>query len=274
MTAFTDVEPATGDDDPSRSPVVWRLVAWAKPTISFVLILAVWQLWATARDVPSFVLPPPLDIFDYLIGHLSLLIRHGTVTLREVGIAFLISLVGGVALAMLIARFRLLSDTLLPILVTTQVIPTIAVAPLLVIWLGFGDSPKIAVAVLISFFPILINTLAGLRDVDHDLLDLARSFSASRLKLLRRIQLPNAVPYVLAGAKVSITLAVIGAVVGEFVAADEGLGALVLRGNARLEPELIWSAVTALAIMGITLFNLVRLAEWVTVPWKREERNS
>lgn len=264
-----------GADGRSRSrAVVARLVAVAKPLAAFAVILGAWELWAATRDVPSFVLPAPSDIADYAAGDLSLLLRHGRITLREVGIAFGISLVVGVVLAVLIVRFKLLADTLLPLLVTTQVVPTVAVAPVLVVWLGFGDSSKIAVAVLISFFPILINTITGLRAVDRELNDLARSLCASRGRVLRYLALPVALPYLFAGARVSITLAVIGAVVGEFVAADQGLGALVLRGNARLEPELMWAAVFCLAILGIALFNLVRLAEWFAVPWRRSATDS
>lgn len=249
--------------------VIGRAVAVAKPVAAFAILLGIWELWAATRDVPSFVLPPPSDIADYVAGHASLLVRHAGITLREVAAAFAISLVLGVVLAILIVRSKILADTLLPLLVTTQVVPTVAVAPVLVVWLGFGDRSKIAVAVLISFFPILINTITGLRAVDRELNDLARSLSARRGRVLRYLALPTAVPYLFAGARVSITLAVIGAVVGEFVAADQGLGALVLRGNARLEPELMWAAVFCLAVLGIVLFNLVRMAEWLAVPWNR-----
>ena len=240
-----------------------------KPIAGLGLIVGTWQWWATNRAAESLVLPAPSDVWGYVRENPGRLWTHTWATLRIVFIVFGIAVAAGVLVSILFDLSPLLRSMFLPLLVVTQVTPVVAVAPLLVIWLGFGDAPKIAVAILVSFFPILVNTLAGLREVPRDLSDLARSLCASKPQLLRRIKLPNAVPYIFAGARVSITLAVIGAVVGEFVAADEGLGFLILRGSAQLQPELMWAAVLTLAIMGVVLFNAVRLAELVAVPWRR-----
>lgn len=240
-----------------------------KPTVALLLVVGVWQWWATTRAAGSLVLPAPSDVWTYAREHPRLLWTHSWTTLRVVFIAFGISVTVGVLVSILFDLSPLLRDMFLPLFVVTQVTPVVAVAPLLIIWLGFGDAPKIAVAILISFFPILVNTLAGLREVPRDLSDLARSLSASKLQVLRRIKLPNAVPYLFASARVSITLAIIGAVVGEFVAADAGLGFLILRGSAQLQPELMWSAVLTLALAGVVLFNAIRVFELVAVPWRR-----
>jgi NitT/TauT family transport system permease protein len=259
------------DDQRSFLREFGSATAKLKPLGLIVVILVAWEIYAVAREVPSFVLPRPSAIASYLWSNIGLLIRHAGITLREVAVAFALSLGGGIVLAVLISRFRILEEALLPILVTSQVIPTIAIAPLLVLWLGFGDKPKIAVAFLISFFPVLINALAGLRSVDEDLVYLARGLSASRWQILRKISLPNALPFIFAGAKVSITLAVIGAVVGEFVGADQGLGFLILRGSAQLETELLFASVVLLSVIGIGLFNLIKLLERVFIPWKPPE---
>jgi NitT/TauT family transport system permease protein len=241
----------------------------AKPLVALALVVGVWQWWATTRAAGSLVLPAPSDVWAYARENPGRLWTHTWVTLRVVFIAFAISVTAGVLVSIVFDLSPLLRDMFLPLLVVTQVTPVVAVAPLLIIWLGFGDAPKIAVAILISFFPILVNTLAGLREVPRDFSDLARSLCASKFQILRRIKLPNAVPYLFASARVSITLAIIGAVVGEFVAADAGLGFLILRGSAQLQPALMWSAVLTLALVGVVLFNAVRLLEFVAVPWRR-----
>jgi NitT/TauT family transport system permease protein len=246
----------------------------AKPLLVVAAVIVAWEGYTVVRDVPSFILPAPSSIADYLVSNLGLLIGHAGITLREVAIAFFLSVFAGVALAILITRFKLLEEALLPILVTFQVIPTIAIAPLLVLWLGFGDAPKIAVAFLISFFPVLVNTLSGLRSMDDDLIYLARSLGATQWQVLRKISLPNALPFVFAGAKVSITLAVIGAVVGEFVGADQGLGFLILRGSAQLQTELLFASVIVLSLIGIGLFNLIKVLERVFLPWRTTEQLS
>jgi NitT/TauT family transport system permease protein len=241
-----------------------------KALVTLALVLLLWQVWTSVGSVPSYLLPSPRGILAYMVGNPGNLLSNAAVTLREVAIAFTISLLGGVALAVVIDRSRFLAETLLPIFVTTQVIPTIAIAPLLVLWLGFGDPPKIAVAVMVSFFPIVINTLAGLRAVDEDLRNLATSLCASNWQRLRLIQFPTALPHIFAGARVAITLATIGAVVGEFVGADQGLGFLVLTSSARLQSEAQFAAIFLLAVIGVGLFNVVRYAEKLIVPWERE----
>ena len=244
------------------------LYRWSKPLVALALAIVGWGLYVKISGIESFVLPSPTSVAGYLVHHESRLWANASSTLREVAIAFGLSLGVGVALAVLISRFRLLEEALLPLLVVSQVVPTIAIAPLLVIWLGFGDKPKVAVAFLIAFFPIVINTLNGLQSVNPELVEMAQGLSASRWQILRKLSFPHALPYLFAGARVSITLAVIGAVVGEFVGADQGLGFMILRGSAELNSQEMFGAIIFLAAIGIVLFNLVRLLERVVIPWQ------
>lgn len=249
-----------------------RLAGALKPAIGILLVVGFWQYWAGVRSPDSIVLPPPSSIWSFAVAERSLLLDGAWSTLKVVLVGFGLAFLGGVLLALVFDLSKVLRDMFLPLLVVTQVTPVVAVAPLLIIWLGFGEAPKIAIVILISFFPVLVSTLSGFEDVPQDMRQVARGAGASRWRTLRRLTLPNAVPYMLSGARISITLAVVGAVVGEFVAADSGLGFLILRGSAQIKPELMWAAVLSLAVLGLTLFNLVRLVEALVLPWKRVGR--
>ncbi|HEY7280449.1 MAG TPA: ABC transporter permease [Actinomycetota bacterium] len=244
-----------------------RLGSKWKAFVFLALLILAWEGYTEWGHTQRFVLPPPTSVWSYLIHNPGLFWHHSLITLREVLTAFVISVSLGVVLAGLIERFKVVEETLLPLLVVTQVVPTIAIAPLLVLLLGFGSAPKIAVAVLISFFPIVINTFTGLRSVDEDLVLLSKGLGAGRLQYLWKIALPTALPYILAGARLAITLSIIGAVIGEFVVSNAGLGFLILQGSAQLTPEQMVAALVVLAIIGILLFNAVRLIEYFATPW-------
>lgn len=199
------------------------------------------------------------------------MLYHSAVTVREALLGFLLSVCIGIFLGVVIVQFKFLEDALLPLLVTSQVIPTIALAPLLVLWLGFGSAPKVAVAFLVSFFPIVINMVTGLKAVEGDLVHLVRGLSATRWQELIKIRFPHALPYLFAAFRVSITLSLIGSVVGEFVSADQGLGFLILTGAGRLLTEQIFASIAILGLVGITLFNLVRALERIVLPWRPSE---
>jgi NitT/TauT family transport system permease protein len=246
-----------------------QALALLKALVGLVLVVAFWQYWATVVQPDSLALPAPTDVLAYAVENPSVLLDGAAATLRVVAIGFGIAVFAAVALAVVFTLAPLLRDMFLPLLVVSQVTPIVAVAPLLVIALGFGDAPKIAIVVLVSFFPILVNTLSGLAGVPRDLTDLGRGIGAGRWRMLRYIGLPNALPPFLAGARVGVTLAVIGAVVAEFVASDAGLGFVILRGSARLLPEMMWGGVLSLAVLGLVLFNLVRAVEWAVTPWNR-----
>lgn len=245
------------------------IVRGLRPLLGLLLVLGSWQFWAIVMSPDSIILPPPTRIASYGLSHSGDLLSAGSATLKVVLLGFAIAVCLALVLTITFELVPVLRDMFLPLLVVTQVTPTIAVAPLLVIGLGFGSAPKIAIVILISFFPILVGTLAGVREVSADLEDFCLAVRAKRWRTLRYVALPNSVPYFFSGARVAITLAVIGAVVGEFVAADAGLGYLILQGSAQIRPEMMWAGVLSLAIMGLALFNLVRLVEWVALPWKR-----
>lgn len=240
-----------------------------KPALALVVSIGAWQVIVDRGYLPKIAVASPTSTIGYISDNFSYLLMNTVATLRVVGVAFVLAMGVGVLLGILIHQFKLLEDALLPLLIISQVIPSIAIAPVLVLLLGFGDAPKVATAASIAFFPSLINTISGLRSADENMRDLARVLGASRLQTLRRFTLPNALPYIFAGARVSITLCVIGAVVGEFVTADQGLGYLVLQGSATMTPALIFASLVFLAVIGIALFSVVRLLEHWTVPWAR-----
>ncbi|MGQ0550803.1 MAG: ABC transporter permease [Armatimonadota bacterium] len=245
-----------------------------KPAVLLVGILLAWEVFVRTSGVPNFVLPPPSRILAFLAAHWQAVLYHALVTIRQALSGFLLSVTIGIFLGIVIVQFKFLEEAFLPLLVTTQVIPTIAIAPLLVIWLGFGSAPKIAVAFLVSFFPIVINTVAGLRAVEEDLLYLIRGLSATRWQELFKIRFPHALPYLFAAFRVSITLSLIGGVVGEFVSADQGLGFLILVGSGRLQTEQIFASILVLGIAGIGLFNLILALERLLLPWTPSESAS
>jgi NitT/TauT family transport system permease protein len=244
----------------------------ALPGLFFLALLVAWQLGCDAFKVPDFLLPSPLAIIGKIAEIPGRMLMHLLVTLREVVFGFAVATLGGVFLATVTAHSRFLARTLFPMLVVSQTIPTVAIAPLLVIWFGPGDVARLTVVFLIAFFPIVVNTTAGLLRVDAELVDLVRGLNASRWKIFTKIRLPNALPHIFTGMRISIALSVIGAVVAEFVAATAGLGYLVFTGATNMDTKLVFAAVVLLGLMGIILFQLVRLAQLWTVPWAQKVR--
>ncbi len=245
-----------------------------KPLALFGAILVLWQLATDVFAIPVFLLPSPLQVLGRLAEIPERLLFHTMITLYETLAGFAIAVLVGITLAALIVHSRFLAESLYPLLVISQVTPQVAVAPILVIWFGSGDIPKIIIAFLIAFFPMVINTSTGLLRVDQELLDLVRGLNMSRWRIFLLIRLPNAVPYIFAGMRISIAFAVIGAVVGEFVAASEGLGYLVFTGMANLDTRMTFAAIVILAAMGIALFWLVGVARRVSIPWAAEPEDS
>jgi NitT/TauT family transport system permease protein len=240
------------------------------PGIFFLALLALWQIACTLFHIPAFLLPSPLAVLERIAQIPDRMLVHFLATLREVLLGFAVATAGGVVLAIATAHSRLLTRTLYPLLVVSQTMPIVAIAPVLVIWFGPGDIARLTVVFLIAFFPIFVNMTAGLLRVDEELLDLVRGLNASRWKVLTKIRLPNALPHLFTGMRVSIALSVIGAVVSEFVAAEQGLGYLVFTGATNIDTSLVFAAVFLLAVMGVVLFQFVRLAQSLVVPWARD----
>ncbi len=244
---------------------------YAAPLALAFAVLGLWQIATIVWDVPTWQLPSPWGIGTKLFEEWDLLAPHAWVTLREVLLGFALAFVSGVALAVGIASSRVLERAIYPYVIASQTLPVIAIAPMLVIWLGFGLMPKVVVVALISFFPIVVNTVDGLRSADPELFKLMRTLGASRWDIFRKAQMPSALPFLFSGTKIAIAISVIGAVIGEWVGASEGLGYLITRSSAQFQSERLFAAVAILAAMSIGLFWLVGLLERVALPWYRSD---
>jgi NitT/TauT family transport system permease protein len=230
-------------------------------------ILLLWQIYTDVMKINVVVLPSPIDIGLVMIEDYELLLRETWPTFKGCVYGFGLAVVIGIPIAVCIANSRILNLTFYPILIATQSVPKVAVAPIILIWFGTGLESKLAIAFLVAFFPIVVDTATGLRATPRDLVDLARSLNASPLQRFLKVQFPAALPFVFSGAKIAVTLAVIGAVIGEFVGSSNGLGNLLLVANSQLNSPLAWAALVWLSILGIGLFMVVVIAERVFMPW-------
>jgi ABC-type nitrate/sulfonate/bicarbonate transport system permease component len=232
-------------------------------------LAARWDLLADALSIQPFLIPAPSDIAEALWDDRELLAEDGWVTLKEVVLGFALAVAAGVLFAVPLHLSETLRRALYPLLVASQTIPIIVIAPILVVWFGFGIGPKLVIIALICFFPITVNTLDGLRAVDPDLTKLMRTLDASRWQTFLRVEAPTALPYFFSGAKVAVAVAVIGAVFGEWAGSDAGLGHLMLQASAQLLTARLFAAVVVLSAFAICLFWLLsalerRVAWWGT----------
>lgn len=240
----------------------------------FLLILALllgWELLAQGLSLP-YILPAPSAILLRIAADWELLLRHAAVTLGEVLLGFAVAFLMGIAAALLIFHSRILERALYPLIIATQNVPVFAIAPILVLWLGYGMMSKVAVAALIIFFPLVVNTVDGLRAADKETLDLFRVLEATPLQVLLKLRLPSALPFIFSGCRVGVTLAVVGAVIGEWVGAKAGLGFLMIRANAMLKIDLLFATIFLLSLLSIALFGLVSAVERAALPWRRIEQ--
>jgi len=233
--------------------------------------IAAWAGLVAWRQYPIFILPGPEVVWRKLLTLLAdgSLLRHAQVTLTEVGLGLGLGLTAAFALGYLLGKHPTVERLLAPYLVASQSVPIVAVAPLLVIWFGSGLTSKVLVCALITFFPTLVNTMVGVRQVDEDLRDLLRSLRAGRWQTFRLLELPAALPVIFGGLKLSVILAVVGAVVGEFVGADAGLGYLINLARGILDTPLLFVAVLALVVIAQLLYLAVAWAEYVALRWQR-----
>ena len=243
-------------------------------TIAAVIVgLLVWEIFVYVADIKEYLLPAPSSVFAELFDQAGNIFNHTLVTAWEVILGFTLSVMVGIPMGVVIYSSKSLERIFYPFLVASQTIPKIAIAPLLVIWFGFGLAPKILVSFLIAFFPIVISTVVGLKETQPEMIYLVRSMGATRLQTFFKINLPTALPNIFGGLKVAITLAVVGAVVGEFIAADEGLGYLLVVANGYLDTPLMFAGIIALSAMGILFFFLIEILERVLVPWRSGSRH-
>jgi NitT/TauT family transport system permease protein len=248
-------------------------VSW-RPLLVLLALFAVWWFVAWRELVPAYLIPAPGAVWETMVDDWAMLLEHTWVTTLETIIGFLLATVIGVATAVMLVYSRTAEKALYPLILFAQVIPKIAIAPILVVWFGFGLTPKIVLAVLIAFFPIVVSAVAGLRSVDPELLELSATMGASRWKTFRKIRFPGALPHLMSGLKVAVTLAVVGAVVGEFVGADRGLGYVLLLASGNLNAPLLFADLILMSLIGVILFVVVELLEGLLIPWHASRRGN
>jgi NitT/TauT family transport system permease protein len=255
---------------------LWQRVlfsAWARPVLLVAILLVLWDLAIRVFKIPPYLVPAPEAVVKQLYSEWPRLWRESLVTTYATLGGFALSIAFGIPMALLIAYSRTVESFVYPLLVFSQSIPKIAIAPLFVVWFGFGIIPKVICAFMLGFFPIVVSTVAGFKSVDTDMIDLARSMKAGRLATFMRISLPQALPSLFAGLKVSVTLAVVGAVVGEFVGSNSGIGYLLQIANGNFDLPLMFAALVVLSMIGVLLFVAVDLVERLMIPWHQSHRN-
>src|SRR6476646_3320465 len=254
---------------------MWRRVlysSWARPVILIALLIVLWQLAIVVFRIPPYLIPAPLAVVKQWVNQWPELIQQASFTTYATLGGFALSIAFGIPMALLIAYSRVVESFVYPLLVFSQSIPKVAIAPLFVVWFGFGVFPKVISAFLLGFFPVVVSTVMGFKSVEPDMLDLARSMGASRLQTFFKISLPQALPAIFSGLKVSVTRAVVGAVVGEFVGSNSGIGYVLQVANGNFDLPLMFAALFVLSMMGVILFALVDLAEKLMIPWHQSRR--
>ncbi|MBU1862236.1 MAG: ABC transporter permease [Candidatus Omnitrophica bacterium] len=246
-------------------------VAWIM-ALFFVLLL--WQGGVKFFHVPEYILPTPSQIIAEMSVSYRSLMRHSWVTIGEIVMGFTLGMISAFILSIGIVYSRTIKRAVYPFLMFFQVVPKMALAPIFLVWFGYGILPKVLISALVCFFPIVINTVRGLTAIEKELLDLTYSLNATKTQVLRKIRIPLSLPYVFSGLKIAISLSVIGAVVGEFIGTDRGLGYLIMMANANLETAMMFSTIIVLSFIGITLFLVVCLGERIVLMvWPSGPRN-
>jgi putative hydroxymethylpyrimidine transport system permease protein len=244
------------------------------PLALLAAAVGLWELVVRAAHVPEYLFPSPTDVASSLADDAGLLGRATLVTLREMLLGYLLAVAVAVAVAVVLHFSSPLRQALLPILVLSQTVPTVLLAPILAILLGYGIEPKLIVVAVVCFFPIVVNTVDGLRSADPELVRMMRTLHGGPLAIFRRVELPGALPAIFSGARVAATYAAVGAVFGEWAGSSAGLGFVILQAQPALETARIFAAVLVLSALALGLYALVTLAERFLVPWQLEARNA
>ena len=230
-------------------------------------VLVVWEAAVRLFNIPQFVIPAPLAIAVALFQQRAALATASKATAIEVLFGFVLAAVVGVVVALAIVRFERFGKALYPLVVLFQTVPKVALAPIFILWFGYDLAPKIVLIVVIAFFPVAIDMLAGLQSVEPSFVALMRSVGASRGEILRRVRIPHSLPHLMAGLKVAITFSVIGAIVGEFAGASAGLGYVIQFASTQLETPLVFAALIVVSVLGLVFYYMVEFAERLLVPW-------
>ncbi|MBS5949145.1 MAG: ABC transporter permease [Clostridium sp.] len=244
------------------------------PIIFVVLLLIIWQVVVTAGGIEKYIMPAPTDVIKVLVTEFKTMIPHILATLYEGMVGFLIAIVLSIILAIIMDRFSLIKKALYPVLVISQTIPTVALAPLFIIWFGFGALPKIIVVVIVCFFPIVISIVDGLEGVDKDLINHFKLMGASKLKVFLHLKLPYGMINFFSGMRIAATYSIMGAVIGEWLGGDKGLGVYMTRARSAYALDKMFAAIVIIVVISMAIFLLVSLMEKVFTPWNNERINN
>ena len=255
-------------------PAVTRgasLAAWLKrraaPLIVFALLFLLWEGAVHLTGIKEYLLPPPSKVWAEFLKRYDTVMDAALVTTQEIIAGYLLAIVVSIPLALAVAYSRFVETAIYPVVVFLQIIPKIAIAPLFIIWFGFGFTPKLLLVFLLSFFPIVVASIAGFKSVDPEVMDFARTTGAGGWKMFLKIRLPQALPDIFTGLKVGAALSATAAVVAEFVASDRGLGYLLLQYNGNLETPMVFAIVILLSLIGLAIYYAVEIIERITIPW-------
>jgi NitT/TauT family transport system permease protein len=258
----------------SRRMRTVRRVAWnLLPPLTFVAMVGIWWAAVEAFRIPSYLLPGPGAVFARLVTDAGLLWTHSQVTLIEILLGFGLTVVTSIPLGLLIALSALAKQVVYPPIMLMQLVPKIAVAPLFLVWLGFGIESKVLLTILMTFFPLLLASISGFMILDDRLLYLTKSMGASAWDTFRYLRFPSALPVIFSGIKTSATIAATAAIVAEFVGANKGLGYVLLRGTSTMDIELVFAVLVVLTVVGIAINYFVEFCEWAMTPWQRAKYN-
>jgi NitT/TauT family transport system permease protein len=268
MTAANNSAGDTAAVERSLVGDAWRGVSGVLPAVGLaVAVLVVWELAVRLFKIPTFVIPAPSAIATALVESRAALAAASKATAVEVLFGFVLAAVVGIAVALVIVRFERFGKALYPLVVLFQNVPKVALAPIFILWFGYDLAPKVVLIVVIAFFPIAIDMLAGLQSVEPSFVALMQSVGAGRSEILRRVRIPHSLPHLMAGLKVAITFSVIGAIVGEFAGASAGLGYVIQFASTQLDTPLVFAALVVVSVLGLFFYYLVEFAERLLVPW-------
>jgi NitT/TauT family transport system permease protein len=242
--------------------------------VLFALLFALWEGAVWLFGIKEYLLPPPSKVWTEFVKRSDFVLLNAWVTTREILIGFAVAVVVSVPLALSIAYSRTMENAVYPVVVFLQIIPKIAIAPLFIIWFGFGLTPKVLIVFLLTFFPVVVASIAGFKSADPDIMDFARTTGASHWKMFLRIRLPQALPNIFTGLKVGAALASTAAVVAEFVASDRGLGYLLLQYNGNLDTPMVFAVIVLLSLIGLAIYYAVEILERFTIPWHVSQQST
>jgi NitT/TauT family transport system permease protein len=252
----------------------WDLLdRYGVPLVLATVVVVAWEFGVRLAHVPAYLLPPPTAIFQSLLNDWKVIYLNIYPTLVAIIGGFVLSVVIGIPLATLIVFSRLAERLLYPPIIASQAVPKVAIAPLFVVWMGFGMLPRIWIAFLIAFFPVVIDTVIGLRSVQPEMLQLGRSMGGGTLRMFLSLRLPNALPNIFAGLKVAIALAVVGAITGEFVGSQSGLGYLLTSASGQMDTALVFAVLVVISVIALLLFMVIEAVEKRVIPWHASMRS-